>query len=371
MSQEKPKVFTTDPNVIESWPLYHQDKRRNQLMSEIVHTSEEKINQNSTATIEDLLEKTIYLERQRVKNEPWKVDPPNEALFWNKAKNRLEKYRSEEDPEARRERYQQLAKKIIQRYTSEILGSFNKNTFLLARKILTVSFKNLYGHFELRDLWNYSRAQTKIKEQLIVDGPIEHIRHLFSYGTVIVLPTHSSNMDSILVGYMLDMIGKMPAFSYGAGLNLYNNGSAAYFMNRLGAYRVDRRKKNPIYLDTLKNMSSTTIEDGVNTIFFPGGTRSREGSVETKLKLGLVGSVIDAQRACIQKGLPNKIFIVPLVINYETVLEAGILIEQFLRRSGKDQYIPQIGRGMNFLRAIKFGWKLIRKKNRVYFSLPY
>ncbi|HMG14090.1 MAG TPA: hypothetical protein VK590_01515, partial [Saprospiraceae bacterium] len=132
--------------------------------------------------------------------------------------------------------------------------------------------------------------------------------------------------------------------------------------------RVDRRKKNPIYLDTLVNMSSISVEDGTNTIFFPGGTRSRDGAIETKLKLGLLGSVIDAQRVCLEKENNNKIFIVPLVVSYETVLEAGILIEQSLRKAGKEKYSSQINRQYTFKSVMRFAYKLYKRRSDVYFS---
>src|SRR3546814_15272144 len=48
----------------------------------------------------------------------------------------------------------------------------------------------------------------------------------------------------------------LPAFIYGAGLNLFNRKIFAYFMNSLGAYKVDRRKKNLPYLETLKTYST-------------------------------------------------------------------------------------------------------------------
>lgn len=99
-------------------------------------------------------------------------------------------------------------------------------------------------------------------------GDIDHVRSLAQKGTLIIVPTHFSNLDSILIGYVLDAVTGLPAFSYGAGLNLYNTGYTAYFMNRLGAYRVDRRKKNKIYLETLKSMSSLSIQRGTNSIFF-------------------------------------------------------------------------------------------------------
>lgn len=149
------------------------------------------------------------------------------------------------------------------------------------------------------------------------------------------MPTHFSNLDSILVGYAMDEMLGLPSFSYGAGLNLYNSGIAAYFMNRLGAYRVDRRKKNPIYLETLKAMSKLSIQRGVNSLFFPGGTRSRSGSLEKKLKMGLIGTAVEAQRALCQEGKKEKIFIVPLVMSYHFVLEAKYLIEQHLLITGK------------------------------------
>ena len=63
--------------------------------------------------------------------------------------------------------------------------------------------------------------------------------------TVIIVPTHFSNLDSILIGYAIDGIMGLPAFHYGAGLNLYDLELVAYFINRLGAYKVDRRKKKP------------------------------------------------------------------------------------------------------------------------------
>ena len=39
---------------------------------------------------------------------------------------------------------------------------------------------------------------------------------------------------------------------YGAGLVLYNMNLFSYFLNSLGAYKVDRRKKHLLYLETLK-----------------------------------------------------------------------------------------------------------------------
>jgi glycerol-3-phosphate O-acyltransferase len=49
-----------------------------------------------------------------------------------------------------------------------------------------------------------------------------------------------------------------------------------------------------LYKDALKTYSSVMIERGYHSLFFPGGTRSRSGMVEKRLKLGLAGTAVEA-----------------------------------------------------------------------------
>jgi glycerol-3-phosphate O-acyltransferase len=210
----------------------------------------------------------------------------------------------------------------------------------------------------------------RLSESIKVVGEIEHVRELFKHGTVVVVPTHYSNLDSILIGYALDSVSGLPSFSYGAGLNLYNSGIPAFFMNRLGAYRVDRRKKNPIYLETLKAMSKTSIERGVNTLFFPGGTRSRSGEIEAKLKMGLLGTVVEAQRSMVQNNKTEKVFVVPLVLGYHFVLEAPFLIRQHLQIVGKEKYLDSTrDMGRSSRQLFRFVWKLFSQKTTITLSI--
>ena len=354
---------------IEKWPIAIQNGRREELIQEIIDSTVKKYNTLDNDTLESILSKSIYLEKQRIKIDPWKVDPPNEIVFWNKAKKKLDQSLLIEDKKLKNEKLIQIIQRLTKRYAEEIVGHFQIETFLFARKFLTIFFKGLFDRFSLLDFFRLEHAKQKLLRHFHVRGKIKTVQELFKHGTVVILPTHSSNLDSIMIGYALDQVTELPAFSYGAGLNLFNNSIPAFYMNRLGAYRVDRRKKNPIYLDTLKNMSSISVEDGTNTIFFPGGTRSRDGRIETKLKLGLVGSLIDAQRAALENKLNNKIFIVPLIVSYESVLEAGDLIEQHLKRSGKEQYSSQIKRRWTFFKILIFIRNLLFRKNDVYFSL--
>ncbi|MEZ4939386.1 MAG: 1-acyl-sn-glycerol-3-phosphate acyltransferase [Saprospiraceae bacterium] len=366
------KDVTIYPRIIENtedWPIYRLSEDRANFIRDIEASTFQRLNADSWQAKMDVLVKTIYQERIRIKESPWKVDPPNERSFWNKVSKRLiKKSLDRNDPEAQAEA-EEMLKKIIHRYAEEIVGTFKVSTFRFAQRFLTVLFNRLLNAAVDKSLASLWRGRRQLYERLNVVGDVETVRHLFRYGTVVVVPTHSSNLDSILVGYAMDQIMGLPSFSYGAGLNLYNFGPAAYFMNRLGAYRVDRRKKNPIYLETLKTMSKLSIERGVNSLFFPGGTRSRSGELDRDLKLGLLGTTVEAQRTMCQRNADKKVFIVPMVIGYHFVLEAPFLIEQYLRYTGKEHYLRLRDDSQSVRSWFRFIWRFFSTTSDISLSV--
>jgi glycerol-3-phosphate O-acyltransferase len=355
---------------MEEWPIYkmHQDRKR--FVQQIDEQTLSRLMERHGVKILDIVAKTIYEERIRIKEEVWKVDPPNEKQFWKKVRSRLLSILpSEQQEEEVRSASEELLRTVIHRYSEEIVATFRIKTFLFARKFLTLFFNSLlYSSISLKSFWWVKAGQAKAQNRLLVKGYIDQVRALMKKGTVVLVPTHFSNLDSILIGYGMDLIG-LPSFSYGAGLNLYNTGYTAYFMNRLGTYRVDRRKKNPIYLETLKTMSKLSIERGTNSLFFPGGTRSRAGKIEDRLKLGLLSTVIEAQRSNYQKGEDTKIFIVPVVLSYHFILEAQFLVEQHLRRMGKERYLKTKDYFLSLRKIIKFAWQVISEGNEIIISM--
>jgi len=366
------KDIQTYPRVIEKtedWPIYRLSEDRAAFIRDIEDFTFRRIATRHRDDLVDVLVKTIYQERIRIKESPWKVDPPNERSFWNKISKRLiKKSLDRNDPEAV-EAAEDILRKIIHRYSEEIVGTFKIPTFRFAQRFLTVLFDRLLNAAVDKSITSLWRGRRQLYERLNVVGDVDTVRHLFRHGTVVVVPTHSSNLDSILVGYAMDQMMGLPSFSYGAGLNLYNFGPAAYFMNRLGAYRVDRRKKNAIYLETLKTMSHLSIQRGVNSLFFPGGTRSRSGELESELKMGLLGTTVEAQRALCQQGKTEKVFIVPMVIGYHFVLEAPFLIEQHLRFTGKEQYIRLRDEGNSIRSWFRFIWRFFSTTNDITLSI--
>ncbi len=358
---------------IKDWPINLIANKRDKILQETISEAVLEFNKShpTLSQLRDQLQKTLYLEHIRLKSEPWEVDPEDEREFWGSIKkNLLQADPSQIDEDTSKERHQEMLQSIMSRYANEIIAHFNPNMFWFARQLLVRFFARLFNsHFGgIKGILN---PQESLKDKLIVAGPVEKLRRLSLKGTVILVPTHFSNLDSAIIGFGMDYIG-MPAFQYGAGLNLFNSKIFSLFAGNLGAYKLDRRKKNPIYLEILKSYSRTNVLAGAHTIFFPGGTRSRAGNIETELKLGLLGTVMEAQRIHFEKNpssLAPKIFVIPLTISYHFVLEASSLIEDQLKRTGKEQYLvydkPQTaGKGI-----LKFFWETFSKTTDITLSL--
>ncbi len=325
------------PSVIEDlsqWPINKMYQDREAFMQQVLaFTKQRIIQQKKGESLSDKLASVLFSERARIIENPWKVDPPDEMDFWSDIRKRMFRGSFNDPEDADTTHYnEELLERILNRYVREITGNFKIRTYKQARILLPMLFNTILNTMTLR--------RADLRKKLSITGYVQQLRSLVTKGTVVLVPTHFSNLDSILVGWAADRIG-MLAFSYGAGLNLYNNKIMSYFFSRLGAYTLDRRKKNPFYLESLKSFSQLSIERGVHTLFFPGGTRSRSGSLEDKVKLGLLGTTIDAQNAVLERGENNKIYIVPVVLNYHFVLEAKSLIEQHLKYTGKEHYLVE------------------------------
>jgi glycerol-3-phosphate O-acyltransferase len=356
-----PRVFKK----MSDWPIYKLSQDRRRFIAEIDDFTIERLVKEHPK-LYDLIVQTLYQERIRIKETPWKVDPPNERQFLDRIRKQL--VSSENEPKNKAaQTHRDILRKFVHRYSEEIVGTFSLRVMRFAQQFLAIFFNRLLNAATER-WWRFLSSKSRLHERIQVYGDVKTIQDLFSQGTVIVVPTHFSNLDSILIGFAMDEIMGLPSFSYGAGLNLYNSGAAAFFMNRLGAYRVDRRKKNAVYLETLKAMSNLSIQRGTNTLFFPGGTRSRSGEVEKKLKMGLLGTAVEAQRALCERGDKNKIFIVPLTTSYHTVLEAPFLIHQHLQIVGKERYLKGRSEGNSFREWFKFIWQFFAKRSDIVLS---
>lgn len=357
---------------IPDWPVYQLSKNRKEFIEEVSQVSFQHAKQlrPTTKQLLEELEATVYREQQRMKRNRWRVDPPDEGRFWAQIKDELVSLTNKTSDEAQ-QKADDVLFRIIHRYAGEIAGDFKPSSYRLTRELVKFWFGRLLNGARVKKFGAIFRNQYTLRDKIHIVGKVKQLRKLARKGTVVMVPTHFSNLDSILIGFVIHSLG-LPAFIYGAGLNLFNIKIFAYFMNSLGAYKVDRRKKNLPYLETLKAYSTLAIQKGAHSLFFPGGTRSRSGMIEKQLKLGLLGSTIEAQRNLYLQNPAQadvrKIFIVPVTLNYHFVLEAPDLIDDYLSAKGQDRYLPEQDKYGSF-QLLRFLFKFFTKGSNISVSI--
>ena len=344
------------------WPIYQLSQHRPEFIKEVTEKSLQLLRDaRKGKSLREELETTVYREKLRMKANPWRVDPKDEKDFWNRIQHKLVTTEGAENAD---EVEQQILEDIVSRYANEIAGNFKKSYYRFARTFVTFGFARLLNAARVGGFLALFSRQLDLDDKIKIVGNPEHIRSLAAKGTVVMVPTHFSNLDSILIGWVIQFLG-LPAFIYGAGLNLFNIKIFAYFMNSLGAYKVDRRKKNSVYLETLRTYSTLAIKRGCHSLFFPGGTRSRSGKIEKALKLGLLGTTIEAQRMIYEENEDRKVFVVPVVINYQFTLEAPALINEHLKRTGQERYYQENDEFSTSYKIATFLFKFFTKGSNI------
>lgn len=225
---------------------------------------------------------------------------------------------------------------LVRAHAEDVAGHFSPAIYRVLTRVLPGALGVLLSPQDWR---RGAAASDELSKRFRVEGPLEMLRACAARGTLVIVPTHSSNLDSAVLGWSLHM-ADLPPMTYGAGKNLFANPIVGFFLRNLGAYRVDRRLKHELYKQVLKTYSTVLLLRGYHSLFFPGGTRSRSGAVESRLKLGLLGSALAAYQEHVENAAPHRrLYVVPATINYAIALEAESLIDDYLAEIGKQRYI--------------------------------
>ena len=329
-----------DPAIF--WFNSERDDVVREVADRVVHR-----HQGSRESLELTLNEVAYHESRRL--EAQRDHEAKEGLgYWRGLLRRIGRMNNTEKLNVLRE--------ITTKMTRDVAGNFDPRVYHFSERIVP---KLLTGVMSPTDLPAelLTPGRSRLETLVQADGDLEHLRRLAKIGTLILVPTHSSNLDSIVIAYCLQRHG-LPPVVYGAGKNLFTNPIISFFMHNLGAYRVDRRIRSALYKEVLKTYSCVLLERGYHSLFFPGGTRSRSGLIESHLKLGLAGTGIEAFANNQVHGVARPVFFVPVTINYALVLEAETLIEDHLAEHGKARYIieddefSRIERWVAFLREL-------------------
>jgi len=329
----------TDP------PIFWFNSERDDIVREVVRRIVESKAQSGR--MELVLNDVAYHEAERLERQ--RDQESRESLgFWRGVLRRVGRMSDAEKKETLRS--------ITEHMVRDIAGNFDARVYSFATKAVPKLLTGVMSPSKLHTALREEHPKA-LDDLLITEGAIDKLQNLATKGTLVFVPTHSSNLDSIVLGYAL-MRERLPPVSYGAGKNLFTNPIISFFMHNLGAYRLDRRIKAALYKDALKTYSTVLLERGYHSLFFPGGTRSRSGLIEQHLKLGLAGTAIEAFARNQTRSIERPLWFVPTTINYALVLEAETLIEDHLKEQGKARYIIEddefssIDRWVDFFRKL-------------------
>jgi len=279
----------------------------------------------------DTIYDVIYNEKKRLKTEKHDKTYQNDKEFF---KDIIKKSKNSDISMQKK-----LLKQIASHYLNEISSEFKPLIYEISTTILPISISIMLNALSPKKIIKNKLTPPPLEHNIIMKGEYKKLQKIAKTGTVIIVPTHLSNLDSPLIGLAIYKLGLEPLV-YGAGLNLFKNRFFGFFMSKLGAYKVDRKKRSILYKQVLKEYATFSLEQGYGNLFFPGGTRTRSGLVENKLKKGLLGTGLDAYQNNLKSNKKNpNIYFVPLTLNYQVVLEAETLIDDFLAEIGKSRYI--------------------------------
>src|SRR5438874_2629940 len=161
---------------------------------------------------------------------------------------------------------------------------------------------------------------------------------------LVFLPSHKSNLDSLVLKYALYENGLPPNHTAGGiNMNFFPMGA---IMRRTGIFFIRRSfKDNDVYKLVLRQYIDYLIEKRFPLEWYMEGTRSRSGKLMPP-RFGLLAYVVDAYR----RGKSDDVLLIPVSIAYDQIQDvAGYAAEE---RGGTKQ--PEsFGWFLRFVRALR------------------
>ncbi|MGH7617164.1 MAG: 1-acyl-sn-glycerol-3-phosphate acyltransferase [Gemmatimonadaceae bacterium] len=146
---------------------------------------------------------------------------------------------------------------------------------------------------------------------------------------IVYLMNHRSNADYVLVSYAL--AGEV-AISYAVG-EWARAFPLEYMFKAFGSYFVRRKYREPLYHAVLERYVQLITREGVTQGIFLEGGLTRDGRLKSP-KIGLLDYVLGIAR---DERYRARLFIVPVAVNYDRVLEDRSLLRELVSREGRER----------------------------------
>ncbi|SHE90528.1 glycerol-3-phosphate acyltransferase [Loktanella atrilutea] len=182
-----------------------------------------------------------------------------------------------------------------------------------AREIVPGFSATAYFSFGMRLARFLSNTLYRVR---IATFPRQELAALDPKATIIFVMNHRSNMDYVLVTYLVSRAG---ALSYAVG-EWARVWPLSGLIRMLGAYFIRRRSRGNLYRRVLSRYVQMATDGGVTQAMFPEGGLSLTGEVKAP-KLGLLNYIVSNYRP---QG--RDVIFIPVGLNYDRVLEDQFLI---------------------------------------------
>lgn len=181
-------------------------------------------------------------------------------------------------------------------YAREIVPSFSATAYF--------GFGTRVARWLARSLYDVRRMQE----------PATVLRDLPEDATVVFVMNHRSNMDYVLVTYL---VSEQTTLAYAVGEWARVWPLSAIF-RAMGAYFIRRRHRGALYRRILARYVQMATAAGVSQAIFPEGGLSLTGATDDP-KIGLLTYLAEGEAA-------EKVVFVPVALAYDRVIEDRVLI---------------------------------------------
>jgi len=209
-----------------------------------------------------------------------------------------------------------------------------------------VPFFNVLSYYKLG--YNLSRLLINLLYKASIEyRDQEGLDRIPRRDVVVYLMNHRSNADYVVVAYVL---ARVVSISYAVG-EWARVWPLEYVFKSFGSYFIRRRFREPLYHKVLERYVQLVTRNGVTQGIFPEGGLTRDGALRP-VKIGLLDYIIGTLD---DPGFDRNIWLVPVGINYDRVLEDRSLIKERIVGGRRAPRLTQLAHVLNYL-----GWNLLR-----------
>jgi glycerol-3-phosphate O-acyltransferase len=218
---------------------------------------------------------------------------------------------------------EEAVRRLVSRYLDEIVPNFNvlsyyKIGYNLAKILVNLLYKTSVDYQD--------------------EAALEQIP---KRDVVVYMMNHRSNADYVVVAYVLAR-GVHVSYAVGEWARAW---PLEYVFKSFGAYFIRRKFREPLYHTVLERYVQLITRNGVTQGIFPEGGLTRDGKLRPP-KLGLLDYIC---RTLLDSEFDRDIWLVPVALNYDRVLEDRSLIRELISAEDRPGRLSQLATVFSYL----------------------